>query len=385
MIFEKVYLVFFYFECMKYLFILGRNPELSLEEIKSYLKRTGNILLNVDRNENAALVEVKNSLDADAVDFLGGTIALGIVICKVKDIDRSEIYMGEKNNFSYALWDYSEFTDDISNYLKSRFKKERLKASQKKLREDLFSQDFEKMQLLTSKTVDEEYFVFNEFFGRIFQKCDYKKIEERDMKKPVRRESLSISPRLAKIMINLSEVSFEDSGKKSLLDAFCGIGVVLSEALFQDMKVVGVDKDSEAIKGCKENLTWFDFPKENYKIINDDSSKVGLSGLNICGMASEPDFGDTLKKIPTKEIAQEMVKRYEKIMQGVLINVKKFVPEGSRLVFTSPYIRIISKKRIGSDLKNLSERVGLKVVEGFPIPEFREGQIVGRQVVVFER
>ena len=45
----------------------------------------------------------------------------------------------------------------------------------------------------------------------------------------------------------------------------------------------------------------------------------------------------------------------------------------------------IDKKRIGVDLKKLADKTGLKVVEGFPIPEFRENQVVGRHIVVFSK
>jgi tRNA G10 N-methylase Trm11 len=362
---------------MKYLFILGRNPQLSVLELKSYFKRIGNRILDLSQKENSLLVELENTLDADAVDFLGGTIAIGIVICRVKEIDRKEIYMGEKNNFNYALWDYSDSTDEVSQYLKKRFRSEKLKASEKKLRMDLSSQDSEKMQILTSKSVDEEYFVFDDLFGKIVQRCDYKKIEERDMKKPVRRESLSISPRLAKIMINLSEVK---EGEK-LLDAFCGIGVILSEALNQGIKVIGIDKDEKAIKGCRENLKWFGFNSKDFELIKGDSSNARFNFAEV--MVSEPDFGETLKKLPSEDRAKEMIRRYNSIMIGVLNNVKKHI--GGRIVFTSPYIKIISKKRVGCNLKELAEKSGLKIVEGFPIPEFRENQVVGRQIVVFSK
>jgi tRNA G10 N-methylase Trm11 len=245
-------------------------------------------------------------------------------------------------------------------------------------------QDFggEKGQHLSSKTVDEQYFVFGNYFGKIVQFSDYKEIEKRDMEKPVRRESLSISPRLAKIMINLSEVK----DNEFLLDSFCGIGVILIESLNQEIKVIGCDKDLDAIKGAKENFKHFGFFEEDYKLINEDSSRVNLSEFKgmISGMVSEPDFGEILKKIPTNEKAKEMVERYEVIMANVLNNIKKYVSEKGRIVFTSPYIRVMSKKRIGVDFEAFSEKVGLKMVEGFPIDEFRSGQIVGRQIVVFE-
>ncbi len=363
---------------MRYLFILGRNPELSIAELKSYFKKTGNEILEFSRRGNSAMIELEKPIDAGAVEFLGGTIAIGIILCPIKNIDRMEIYYSEKNNFSYVLWDFSKKTDDVREYLKSRFRREKLKASEKKLREEMDLQDEdEKGQRLDSK-VDEQYFVYDEFFGKIVQFSDYKKISDRDMKKPVRRESLSISPRLAKIMINLSEVKENEI----LLDAFCGIGVILQEALLQEIKVIGIDKDKNAISGCRENLKWFKFSEDNYKIINDDSSKIKL-GETVNGMASEPDFGETMKKLPTKEQAGNMIKRYEKIIAGVLKNVKKYLSENTRIVFTAPLIRT-EKNRTGCDFKKLSSETGLKVAEGFPISEFREGQIVGREIVVFE-
>jgi tRNA G10 N-methylase Trm11 len=362
---------------MKYLFILGRNPELSIAELKGYFKRIDNRIIDFAHKENSVLAELENPLDADAVDFLGGTIAIGIVICRIKEIDRKDIYSGEKNNFNYAIWDYSDSTEEVSQYLKKRFRSERLKASEKKMRNDLSSQDSEKMQILTSKSVDEEYFVYDDLFGKIVQRCDYKKIEERDMKKPVRRESLSISPRLAKIMINLSQAKEGEI----ILDAFCGIGVILSEALNQEIKVIGIDRDENAIKGARENLKWFGFSESNFKLIKGDSSNTKFNSVRA--MVSEPDFGETLKKLPSEERAKEMIRRYDNIMVGVLNNVKKYI--NGRIVFTSPYIKLISKKRIGCNLKELAEKSGLKLVDGFPISEFRENQVVGRQVVVFER
>lgn len=361
---------------MKYMFILGRNPELSLKELKSYFKRTENKILDLERRNNAGLVELENPIDAGVVDFLGGTIAIGVVICKIKEIDRKEIYMGDKNNFSYAIWNFSDKTEDVSEYLKIRFRKEKLKASEKKVRETLDLQEGEKGQVVSSK-VEEEYFVYEEYFGKIVQKCDYKKIEDRDMKKPVRRESLSISPRLAKIMINLSEVKEGEI----LLDAFCGIGVVLSEALLQDIKAIGIDRDKNAIEGCLKNLRWQNFQENNYRLINGDSSKIKLS-RDVEGMVSEPDFGETLRKMPSKEEANSMIKRYENIMLNVLKNLNKRIK--GKIVFTSPLIRT-SSKRVGCDINRISLSIGRKVADGFPISEFREGQIVGREIVVLEQ
>ena len=190
---------------------------------------------------------------------------------EAKDLDKIQIYDGIKNNFSYVVWDFSKHKDYVSDYLKHRFKSEKLKTSEKKMRKSLMLQNGERV-LVVESLVEEEYFVFNNSFGKIVRHCDYDAIEKRDMGKPVRRESLSISPRLAKIMINLSKVREDEM----LVDGFCGIGVVLFEALLQDLKVYGVDIDNKAIEGAKKNLSWGGFSKDKYEVINGDSQRIAF-------------------------------------------------------------------------------------------------------------
>jgi tRNA G10 N-methylase Trm11 len=360
---------------MKYLFILGRNVELSIAEIRAYLNKEEKKIVNSSLKENGFLVELEEALDAGVVNELGGVIAIGIVVCELKEIDRKEVYYGEENKFNYVIWNFSEKTPDISDYLKKRFRSEKLKTTEKNLTGRISLQDGGKIENVNSNLIDEEYFVFEDYFGRIIEKYDYSKIEERDMKKPVRRENLAISPRLAKIMINLSEIKEGEN----LVDCFCGIGVILQEALLKKMNTIGIDKDSKAIEGARENMKWFGFNNSDFKLLNDDSSKVRITPVKV--LVSEPDFGETLRKTPTKLEAEQMIKRYEGIMLSVLGNMKKYVEK--KFVFTSPLIRI-GKERIGCNFSKLCSYTGLKIKTG-PIPEFRGNQIVGREIVVLEK
>jgi tRNA G10 N-methylase Trm11 len=368
---------------MKYLFILGRNPELSRQEVLCFFETKGVEIISEALIDNALLLEFRmfgggDEIDMETIDKLGGVISIGRVLSEFKEfegLDKIDIYKGTKNNFSYVVWNFSKHKDYVSDYLKKRFRGEKLKASEKRMREEMILQNGDKAAVVNSN-VDQEYFVFNDYFGNIIRHCDYSQIEKRDMEKPVRRESLSISPRLAKIMINLSKVKEDEN----LVDGFCGIGVILQEALLQNIKVVGIDTDKKAIEGARENMKYFNFPRGEYMLLKGDSGRIEIE--RVRAMVSEPDFGDTLKKIPTKNKAEEMIERYEKIMISVLNNMKKYV--SGRFVFTSPYIRI-GKKRLSANFENLSSKTGLKIVEGFPIPEFRENQIVGREIVVFEK
>ncbi len=346
---------------IKYLFVLGRNIELSIAEILSYFERVDNKVKNYTKRDNAILIEVNKEIEKDAIEKLGGTLRIGELI-------KDEICFS-KNKINYVIWDFSDKVEEIEDYLKDKFKKEKIKAVKKPLTGSISSQEGKKYKIVGSKLIDEEFFVFEENFGRMIQRCDYDEIEKRDMKKPVRREELSISPRLAKVMINLSQVK-----KGILVDPFCGIGVVLFEALLQGIPVIGVDVDENALDGAKKNLEWGKF--KDYQIIKSDSRRVEIGNAEV--IATEPDLGQILRKSPTEKEAENTLKNFDKLMMGVLNNLKRKV--SGRIVFTAPYI-LTRHGRKSCNIQDITKRTGLKLVEG-PFPEYREKQVVGREIFV---
>lgn len=370
---------------MRYLFILGRNVELSYVEVIEFLKKEEKNFEEIARIKNGLLVFIEEELELNAIEKLGGTISIGKVLIESNEknfsneLDKIEVYSGTKNSFNYTFWSFPTQNELILNSLKKRFKKEKLRATFKKLNKPIITQEGEKEFIPSSKLIEEEFFSFENnkkiFFGKIIQKNDYKKIENRDLGKPIHRPSLDISIRLAKILINLSQIKQGET----LYDPFCGIGTILQESLLQKINVVGVDKDKKAIEGAKKNLEWFNFSKENYRLMNFDSAKVNIPEADT--LVTEPDLGILLKKIPTKEKALEMLKEFEKLLVKVINNSKEKV--FGRVVFTSPYIRI-GKKRIHCNIENILKKTGYRLVCS-PFPEFREGQVVGRIIFILEK
>lgn len=367
---------------MKYLFVLGRNIELSVAEIKSFLEREEIKFKVISIVKNGILIETERILRG-IVDQLGGVISIGEVLAEgdakeiMEKLDNKSLYNVKGNKLNYAVFDFNgKDSERILFYLKNRFRKEGLKATEKKLTGRISLQSGEKVSKVSSNLINEQYFLFEKSFGRIIEETDYEKIEKRDMGKPVRRSELSISPRLAKILINLSKVKQGEI----LLDPFCGIGTILQEALLQNVKVIGVDKDRKAIDCSELNLKWFNFNKENYTLINGDSSIIKI--LEVDGIATEPDLGELQKRMPSEEKAKEITKNFEKLMSNVLKNLKKYVK--GRIVFTAPLIQT-ENKRIPCNFDSIRLRAGLRIVKGFPINEFRENSIVGRTIVVMEK
>lgn len=380
----------------KYLFIVGRNIELSVSEIKSFFEREKTDFRITARIKNGILVETERILQKGIIEHLGGTVSIGEVVSEgnfdkiSRELDEKTLYSVKGNKLNYVLFNFGgKDYDEIQNYLKRKFREEKLKATEKKLTGRIELQDGKKVSKVSSGLIDEQYFVFLDSFGIITENYDYASAEKRDMEKPVRRSELSISPRLAKILINLSQVKKGET----LLDPFCGIGTILQEALLQDIKVIGIDKDKSATHDAKINLEFFKFKKENYKVINDDSSVAEISKVDA--IATEPDLGELQKKIPTTEKAKELVRSYENLMIRVLKNLKKNTGSEQvqassnksrtkeRIVFTAPLVETI-KGKISPDFERIANATGLRIVLG-PIQEFREKSIVGRNILVFEK
>ncbi len=362
---------------MKYIFILGRNPELSKAEIFSYLKRIGNMVIRTEEFRNSILIELENELEKKTIIKLGGTIAIGKVICKtdLKELESQTLYFGTKNKMNYCIWNFSKDNsyNKISEYLKKRFRQEKLKTTEKPLTGSLKLQDGKEMRI-SSGLIDEEYFIFNDSFGKITEKCNYKELEFRDMRKPTRRQELAISPRLAKIIINLSEVKEGEV----ILDCFCGVGSILVEALLQGIKVIGIDRDENAILGANKNLKWFGFSEKNYEIILGDSARIKTHLVNV--VVTEPDLGVLLKHIPSKEQTEKILARYEGLIIKVINNLKKRV--SGKIVFTAPLIRQ-KQERISCNIERICDKTDLKLIKSFQ--EYRKDQIVSRNIFVLGR
>ncbi len=366
---------------MKYLFIVGRNVELSTEEIKSFFERDKIPFKIISLIRNGILIETE-SLKKGIIEKFGGVISIGEVLAEgnekeiLDELKNKTLYFGNSNKMNYVIHDFDgKNFDEISLYLKKRFREESLKSTQKKLTGILKMQNGKTAPNVASNLINEQYFVFEKNFGRIIEKYNYDAVEKRDMGKPVRRSELSISPRLAKILINLSQVREGEI----LLDPFCGIGVVLQEALLQKIKVIGIDNDKNAISNARINLKWFNFSEQDYKLIHGDSVRVGIQKVD--SIATEPNLGELHKKIPTEAKANEIIGKFEKLITMALKNLKKNVR--GKIVFTAPLVQTINKK-ISCDFKKICSITGLRIKKGFPINEFREDSIVGRSIVVLE-
>ncbi len=391
----------------KYVFVLGRDPALSLAEIYCYLNARKIEFKLTEKEENTILIESNELNPKKLMHDLGGTIKIVSVLFqekkfreikeKIKEKELLE-WMNEKFNFSLNFYG-KEFQEknEAENFFKSRFKKLKKKAFYRKPKKHKIKGfNSSPSQVHSWNLIEEESdFVFFKskelFFGKTIECFNPKKLRERDIKRPEQKNLHSISLRLARILINLSEIK----ENQILLDPFCGIGTVLQEGLYNGLNVIGIELDDKTAGMARKNLTWFQKKyktKNNWLIIQGDSSfvKETLKGKKFDGIATEPFLGPFLKKKPkekeAKKIIEELGKLYFAFFKKLALIVKK-----QKIAIVLPEIESSNGKKFPLTEKVFSQHFNsvnpIKKIEGkaFPYNYMEKQSIITRKIYLLER
>jgi len=367
-----------------YFFFLGRNTELSLQEVISFLEARG-IEGKYEIQGNMVMFSLAEELDADyAINTLGGTIKIGKAMFKETSekkfsdmIRQANLYDGVEDKLKFTITfneEIEEISQDIKGIIDDYFKEQRVKAFYKQSKESP----------KWSRKFDLEFFAIkfgnNYYFGKIDAVYDTKNAEFRDMKKPFRRSELAISPRIAKILINLSEAVEGNT----VLDPFCGMGTILQESLLLGINAIGMDIDSGVVENCKRNLSWL---TDNYKL----NAKVNVfcaSSLNVSkilkekvdAIVTEPFLIPLITYTPKEKPARKMLAMARNTYTSTLIELKKILKDDGRIAISLPVMKTrTNKERVNIEM--ICEEIGLKIIAG-PFSESREGQRVEREIVV---
>ena len=106
------------------------------------------------------------------------------------------------------------------------------------------------------------------FVGRKLSVIDRSGFEKRKAQYRPFFSPISLHPRLARALVNLSQVP--SNGK--LLDPFCGTGGILIEAGLIGIDIYGGDIEDKMIKGCRENLEYYNIG--DYHLYNVDVGEI---------------------------------------------------------------------------------------------------------------
>ncbi|MBI2126652.1 MAG: hypothetical protein HYU02_04985, partial [Thaumarchaeota archaeon] len=215
---------------------------------------------------------------------------------------------------------------------------------------------------------------------------------QRDMERPVQNPLISLPPRVARILINLTGLNRGET----LLDPFCGTGTILMEAVAMGINVIGLDKSVRRMKDTLQNLNWFRernaiAKRVSFSVRHGDAVELDrILHKSIDGIATEPILLPPLERFLTQEEAQALLLPAFNIYKQSLKSMEAILKSGGKIAIVVPYIRLSNRKKAGFDNALLLEGTGLKVVDvgGFTFPllaRFTYDQKVIRGVLLLKK
>lgn len=160
----------------------------------------------------------------------------------------------------------------------------------------------------------------------------------RDFGRPKRDAFVGmLPPKLAQTMINLA---IGDSKQATILDPFCGTGVVLQEALIAGLNACGSDLSQKMIDYTTENLEWLQKSYENLskpgKIELGDATSTNWNDFDFTNVVCETYLGQPLSGLPKPEKLREIIGTCNVITEKFLKNLRPQLKPGSKHCIAVP-------------------------------------------------
>lgn len=406
---------------MQYAFILGKNPTLSIAEIISVLRRERFVFVISSISINALVIKIDKELEnvQDFLNDLGGTIKIAQIFSESKESDVSAPILEfitsnvKASKFVYGLSFYGlknkNLGFEIKRYLKTKGINTRLVLG----KDAALSAPEIQHNGIIEKGAD---FVIikngNDFFvGRTLAIQDYESYSHRDFDRPRRNaKSGMLPPKVAQIMINLVPTyNLQFNNLPLIYDPFCGNGTILQEALIMGLDVIGSDLSADRIYDTKINLEWL--AKEYDEEINIDNILFQADALKLTkedlpikpdAIVSEVYLGPPMAGHESENKINSLIQDLSKDYISFLQNTYYLLPTTQFLVLALPFyisknntyfLNIIDEaKNLGyntlcpiEDLDNDSNILKEYNEKRNTILYSREGQIVGREIIILER
>ena len=153
--------------------------------------------------------------------------------------------------------------------------------------------------------------------GLKLAEIDRKQFEKRKVQHRPFFSPISMHPRLARALANLSLVKRNGV----FLDPFCGTGGLLIEAGLIGAKVVGSDIENKMIEGCRKTLDFYKI--KNYDLFCSDIGDIQRHVNEVDAIVTDLPYG---KSTTTK--GEDIKQLYERAFE----NISKVLKKGGRAV-----------------------------------------------------
>ncbi len=429
---------------MKYIFILGHNPTLSIAEILSAL---GNANINYTINalsKEALVLDTPKKIEkaAEFIDRLGGVIKIAKVIAEEENTGQSgEIFQNEKNgqilfeNFlEMSIFSASKkFHWGISVY----FLKDESPSFKKETTEDIRTSLFAAKRAFTKEKISirivlppkgkehlDSASVFNNkiiekggeililigaqkiYLAKTIAIQNFESYGLRDYGRPCRDMKVGMMPpKLAQIMLNLAGADHAGT----ILDPFCGTGVILQEALLMDYKAKGSDITDKILDYSRQNLKWledaFKLKNVEYELFKRDARDISkiIANDSISAIVTEGTLGPKYaNRGPNAQEMQYNFKQLELIYVPAFKEFAKILKKDGKIVITFPFYRINGQNTALAPFIDKIVATGYNILcpikdeklRKYPFMEItarntilysRQDQIVGREVIILSK
>lgn len=193
---------------------------------------------------------------------------------------------------------------------------------------------------------------------------DIESYAKRDRERPKRDARVGmLPPKLAQIIINLAVGELPEEKlenicdipadepiprrllNKTVLDPFCGTGVILQEALLMGYDIYGSDLEERMIDYSSQNLEWLkklsDFDEQERLETGDATTHQWRSQIDF--VASETYLGRPFTNAPSTEILSQTIADCNLIIKKFLRNIHGQLEPGTRLCLAVPAWHLSSR------------------------------------------
>jgi len=304
-------------------------------------------------------------------------------------IDEVTQYLEEKSNFSLSSYGLTDDDHDrlvrslLDGFRSNQLKKIRLlRPRDRELQSD---------EILARRALDMICFPYH---GRIglgptVWVPDAASMRRRGTARPSPHPDISLSPRLAKVLLNLAGLT----PGQTVLDPFCGSGTILVEAQVRSLRCLGLDSSASRVQETRKNLQWLGVRARDagYDIRKGEAKNLGLflRGTKVDAVVTEPVLLPRLNARPKTTTAREMIAKAGEIYSQALAAMANALRPEGRIVVVVPTILTMDGEEVTLTLEG--RRLGLRAYQpgptGFEYPvrlSFESTRWVRRAVYVFE-
>lgn len=378
---------------MRYLAVLGRQPEISIAELEAT-----DFCTDISRLGGTQKLAVL--LKEKPLEYLQG-LPEGKITVGVSDYSERatrKSALDEALKLKKILVRHGRSVRVVEN-------KEAVLSTATSLHNGLSGKNERKVELIK---VNDEWF-------RVIGVQDIDAYARRDQARPARDAKVGmLPPKLAQILINLCGPLKPGS---VVLDPFCGTGVVLQEALLMGYHAYGTDISERMIEYSKKNLRWL-LESQNLLLSGSRSSRPSSRGSAatyrqqpprspesknfeisigdatsfqwkqpIDAVACEGYLGKPFSRIPSEMELKEQKQECGAIILGFLKNLAGQIKKDTPVTIAIPaWLRETKEYErldILDDIRDLGYNVNNKTREG--LLYYREGQIVARDIIILRK